>query len=1066
MINFTLKRTGLTALLGLAFAFGVSAQTFLHEGIVYKASGNKLTVQSVTGKKKPVPENGDCPEHYTGDIVLPGEIVYNGKTYTIESVGTGFKGEPITSLVMPDCVTKAGIGAFQGCESLASITLSPNLTKLEQNSFSGCSALTAISIPGGIPKLTSNLFKGCSSLATITFEDGPTPLDAPANAFVNTKNPNDNPGSAALTTVIINRALNNDATKEMVNKPFRGLANLENVTLGGSFVDIDASMFEGCGKLKNVTINSEITNMGTNSFAGTAIESIVLPNSLTTIPSGAFSGATALSGVVLGNAVTSIDALAFRNTALQDIVFPETLKSIGDMAFSGSHLTGVITFPASLNTIGQQAFAGNTGITAVNIPAATTTIGDGAFMGCSSLASFAVGSESETFKTSEDNTYIFSDNRLVAYAPVAPATELTLDFTEVAAYAFYGAKNLKSLNLASCTTFGDYAMAYSGLTSATVRGNVGRYVAANCEALATLNVECPEIPFGVAANCPALTTVNLPAVVTVVKQDAFRGCTGLTALNLGSNLAILETDCFAGSGITNLTVGSTFPPAMAEGVFTENCGITATVPADLAETYRAADGWKYLTIVGDANVVAGGADMGMPAGLYYAGDDDMLHCIYSDGGTDTYDVGGIPHTFQLAQFNNRIYGACAGRKFVYSATGATDGDGKLFYISKVGGEVFQAVVLDNAGNNAYKDPFGLYIYGEDLYVNDRNVCIRIIPASAIALPQDYPSWMENNWMAFYGNPWSYGCIKSGFAITSVTNEQGQVEPLYWVGMKYNGEGIYRFRAGNVGTGSDLETIGSMPVEAPLFKKIVPIFTTFNVDTRNGHLYIYVEVTKGTVPAKAGLYRINLADLEANPDPDSFFDLNPVLIDGSPVHYEGSGTNEHVGISQLTFDEAGEYMYWCYRAPDAEEAEAHEAQSEADAAKGRYYWADKYDPENPLHHSGIKRIKLGEANPVVEMVAPGVTGYGCVPVNYEGSVKPGSGISDVLVSDDARIVTYAAGTLTVAADAEVAVYDAAGVMVARATLAAGQTLAVDNLPAGVYIVSAAAEGAVQTIKVVR
>ena len=46
-------------------------------------------------------------------------------------------------------------------------------------------------------------------------------------------------------------------------------------------------------------------------------------------------------------------------------------------------------------------------------------------------------------------------------------------------------------------------------------------------------------------------------------------------------------------------------------------------------------------------------------------------------------------------------------------------------------------------------------------VNDRNVCIRIIPASAIALPQNYPSWMENNWMYFYGAPWSYGCIKSG-----------------------------------------------------------------------------------------------------------------------------------------------------------------------------------------------------------------------------------------------------------------------------------------------------------------
>lgn len=1065
MINSTLKRTGLTALLGLAFAFGVSAQTFLYEGIVYKASGNKLTVQSVTSKKKPVPENGTCPEHYTGDIVLPGEITYNNKTYTVDNVGNAFKGEDITSIFIPNTVTKMGIGAFQGCSSLTTITLSQNLTKIEQNAFSGCSALTAISIPGGVPKLTANIFKGCASLASLTIEDGPTPLEAPANAFIDVKNPKNDPGNAALTTVVINRALNNEATSAMNMKPFRGLTALTDVTIGGSCVDIDASMFEGCSALKNVTISSEVTTLGTNAFAGTAVETIVLPNSLTAISSGAFSGCASLKNVTLGNAVTNIDALAFRNTAIENIVLPETLKTIGDMAFSGSHLTGALALPAAVRTIGQQAFAGNAGLTTVSFPAATTTIGDGAFMGCSAIESFAVDAANETFKVAADATYVFAGNRIVAYAPKAPATELTLDFTEVAPYAFYGAKNLTSLNLANCTTFGDYGMAFSGLTSVTVRGAVGRYVAANCEALTTLTVQTPEIPAGIAANCPALTTVNLPAVVTVVKQDAFKGCTSLTALNLGSNLAILEADCFAGSGVKNLTVGSTFPPAMAEGVFTEGCGITATVPADLAETYRAADGWRYLTIVDDANVVAGGADMGMPNGLYYAGDDDMLHCVYSDGNADVYDVGGIPHTFQLLEYSNRIYGACAGRKFVYSATGSTDGDGKLFYISKVGGETFQAVVLDNAGNNAYKDPFGLYIYGEDLYVNDRNVCIRKIPASAIALPQDYPSWMENNWLGFYGNPWSYGCIKSGFAITSTTDASGAEVPLYWVGMKYNGEGIYRFLESDILVGGPSgDVVPSVPAVAPLFKKIVPIFTTFNIDTKNGHLYIYVEITKGTTPAKAGLYRLNLADIEANPDPDSFFDLNPVLIDGSPVHYEGSATNEHVGITQLAFDAAGEYMYWCYRAPDAEEAALHESQTESDWSKnGRYPWAEAYNAENPLHHSGIKRIKLGEANPVVEMVVPGVSGYGVAAVNYEGST---GGVNDVIATTDANIISYAAGNLTAAAAAEVTVYDAAGMMVARAALNAGESYAIDNLPAGVYIVSAVAENASQVIKVVR
>ena len=71
MYNFTSKRTALAAGMLMLFGLGMSAQTFLHEGIVYKASGNRLAVQCLTAKKKPVPENGTLPEHYSGDIVLP-----------------------------------------------------------------------------------------------------------------------------------------------------------------------------------------------------------------------------------------------------------------------------------------------------------------------------------------------------------------------------------------------------------------------------------------------------------------------------------------------------------------------------------------------------------------------------------------------------------------------------------------------------------------------------------------------------------------------------------------------------------------------------------------------------------------------------------------------------------------------------------------------------------------------------------------------------------------------------------------------------------------------------------
>lgn len=1065
MQTTTLKRAGLALALSLCMASGASAAAlqFLHEGIVYEASGNKLKVLNPADSKpsKPItPENGDLPEGYSGDIVLPETITYNGVEYTVTSVAKGFKGQPITSLVMPNTVTEATAGAFDGCGELVHVTISEGFTKFPGNMFQNCVKLEEINIPANVSDIPTAFAKGCVSLKKITIADGPTPIALKAAAL-------SEGGTSNLKELYIYRAINLEKVEAMADKPFRGAANLEKVVLGGTCTKLNASYFENCSSLNSIVFESTMTEFGTSCFAGTALTSFTFPDAITEIPSLILANTKKMETVTMGDGVTNIAALAFQNSGMKQFNMPSALTTIGDMAFSGCvNLSGTLTLGANVKRIGEQAFAG-AGYSDVVIPAATTAIGDGAFFKALNIASYNVDAANTTFTTggaASASLVNTATNTLVAYAPKATATTVDIAQENIAPYAMYNAANLTKINAPNAINFGDRCFEGTNVTEMTLKGTIGRYVMANCPALTTLTIDNAQVPFGVASGCTALTTVNLPSTLTVVKQDAFAGCTALKSLNLGSVLAILEADCFKNCGVETITVGATFPAAMADGVFTASSNITVKVPVDLVEAYKTADGWSYLNITGDANIVAGGADMGMPAGLYYAGDDNVLHCVYADGQTDDYEVGGIPHTFQLCEYSNRIYGACAGKKFVYSATGDTDGDGKLFYISKVGGNIFQAVVLDNTGNNAYKDPFGLYLYEGNLYVNDRNVAIRIIPASAIALPQNYPSWVENNWMYFYGNPWSYGCIKNGFAITTVQDAEGNPEPLYWVGMKYNGEGIFRWRNANVGTGSAEGAKGTKPVEEPLFTSMKPIITTFFVDEAHGHLYFYCELFPLQKDVyKAGLYRVNLTDLDLNPNPSDFSVLEPVLVDGSPVKYEGSATNEHVGISQLAMDKNGEYLYWCYRAPTPDEAAAQEAQTEEEAAKGKYFWADKYDENNPLHHSGIKRIKLGEEQPVVEMVAPGVSGYGVAEVNYAGSTKP-AGVKDIVVPE-ADLVAYANGTVVANEDLTLTVYNATGLMTARMHLAAGEQYEL-NLENGVYILDIRAAGATQTLKVVK
>lgn len=1051
---------GLSMLLGAAPAHAAAAKVyFMHDGIVYLISGNKISTPALHPKRNPpVPENVENydPNYmYTGDIVLPATVEYKGVTYTLNDLSTGFKGMPITSLVMPETVTTLGNGAFQDCDQLTSVTMSPAVTKYTTSLFAGCVKLKEFTVPGTITQLGSSMFKDCTGLEKLTFEASDTPLSLTALHIIDGPDKN-------LKELYAYRQLDDDGT--MANKPFRGNTNLTKVVVGEKFTKLSASYFEGCSALADVTFEGQPTEFNSATFAGTAVKSIEIPASITNIPASCFAGCAQLAKVTCKGEVAAIEAMAFQNTGLATFDgFPASIATIADMAFQNAKLSGDLTLPASLARLGAQAFAGNEGITSIAMPAPLRSIGNGAFMRIPALATLTVDAANENY-VDVDHKYVTDKEgkTLVAFAPMCDIETLDIPSVEaIAPYACYGAAKLKALKADACTNYGDYSFLGSGLESLTVKGLVGRYVAQDCHSLAELTVEGAEVPVGIAAGCEKLANVNLQSNLTVVKQDAFKGTAALKSLDLGSILAIIEAGAFDNCGLETLTVGSTYPAVMPEGVFTDaHSAIVAKVPVELVDTYKAAAGWNKLTVTGDANVVAGGADMGMPAGLYYAGEDGMLHCVYADGESDTYDVGGIPHTFQLLQFKNRIYGACAGNKFVYSATGATDGDGKLFYISKVGGETFQAVVLDNAGGNAYKDPFGLYIYDETLYVNDRNVCVRKIPADAISLPSDYASWMENNWMAYYGQGWSYGCIKSGFAITTAA---GGTEPLYWLGMKYNGNGIFRFRAGDIG---NAEKAGPMPAEAAFFANHDAIITTFNIDEAHGHLYLYVDfMGKPGAYVKGGIYRVNIADVEANPTGD-FASFNPVLIDGAPVMWEGSGANEHVGIPQFAFDEKKEYLYWCHREPTADQISTIEA-AEAPGVKNsagvpyQYQWAETFDDSKATHHDAIKRIKLGEAQPTVEIVKAGVRGYGLVPVNYEGSTKPAG--AHTVIAQQPELISAVAGVITAAEAATVEIFDVKGTMIASVALAAGESYDATALNAGVYVAVATAEGAQQVLK---
>lgn len=99
---------------------------------------------------------------YNGDITIPSTVTFNGKTYTVSTIGEyAFYNGRITSITLPGTIATIESHAFEYCENLNSINFSPTSTTemvIGETVCYHCYNLKYINIPDYVTSIGSEAF--------------------------------------------------------------------------------------------------------------------------------------------------------------------------------------------------------------------------------------------------------------------------------------------------------------------------------------------------------------------------------------------------------------------------------------------------------------------------------------------------------------------------------------------------------------------------------------------------------------------------------------------------------------------------------------------------------------------------------------------------------------------------------------------------------------------------------------------------------------------------------------------------------------------------------------------